>query len=103
ILEAARRLKDEGLADPILPVDPHANPRLDAYAQLYPGNPNIAQRAVRKPLIHAGMMVKAGDADATLAGAAHPTARVIEAGLVTIRLAAGTRTPSRFFPLVLQE
>jgi len=38
---------------------------------------------VRKPLLHAGMMVKAGDADAMLAGVANPSARVIEAGLMT--------------------
>jgi phosphate acetyltransferase len=103
ILEAARRLKDEGLAEPILPVDPDANPRLDAYAELYPGNPKVAQRAVRKPLLHAGMMVKAGDADALLAGVANPSARVIEAGLMTIGLAAGMRTPSSFFLMVLKE
>ena len=103
ILEAARRLKDEGLAEPILPLDPETSPRLGAYAALYPGNPKIAQRAVRKPLIHAGMMVKAGDADAMLAGVAHPTARVIEAGLMTIGLAPGIRTPSSFFLMVLKE
>src|SRR6185437_13762665 len=50
---------------------------------------------------HAGMMVKAGHADAMLAGAAHPTARVIEAGMMTIGLAAGIRTPSSFFLMVL--
>jgi len=103
ILEAARRLKDEGLAEPILPLDPETSPRLGAYAELYPGNPKIAQRAVRKPLIHAGMMVRAGDADAMLAGVAHPTARVIEAGLMTIGLAPGIRAPSSFFLMVLKE
>jgi phosphate acetyltransferase len=103
ILEAARRLKDEGLAEPILLLDPETSPRLGAYAELYPGNPKIAQRAVRKPLIHAGMMVKAGDADALLAGVANPSARVIEAGLMTIGLAAGIRTPSSFFLMVLKE
>ncbi len=102
IIEAARRLKDEGLAEPILPLDPQSSPRLALYAELY-GNPKLAQRAVRKPLLHAGMMVKAGDADAMLAGVAHPTARVIEAGLMTIGLAEGIHTPSSFFLMVLQE
>jgi len=102
IIEAARRLKDEGLAEPILPLDPQSNPRLALYAELY-GNPKIAQRAVRKPLLHAGMMVKAGDADAMLAGVAHPTARVIEAGLMTIGLAEGILTPSSFFLMVLHD
>ena len=103
IQEAARRLKAEGLAEPILPVDPQTDPQLGAYAELYPGNPKIALRAVRKPLFHAGMMVKAGDADAMLAGVAHPTARVIEAGLMTIGLAEGIRTPSSFFLMILKE
>ena len=102
IVEAARRLKGEGLAEPILPLDPQSSPRLAVYAELY-GNPRIAQRAVRKPLLHAGMMVKAGDADAMLAGVAHPTARVIEAGLMTIGLAEGIRTPSSFFLMILER
>src|SRR5687768_13395718 len=72
-------------------------------AKLYPGNPKVAERALRRPLFLAGMMVKAGDADAMLAGATHPTARVIEAGLMTIGLAPGIRTPSSFFLMVLQD
>ena len=47
------------------------------------------------------MMVKAGDADAMLAGVAHPTARIIEAGLMTVGLAEGIRTPSSFFLMKL--
>jgi phosphate acetyltransferase len=99
IREAARRLKDEGLAEPLF-LDPN---RIDNYASVYPGNPKVALRAVRKPLIHAGMMVKAGDADAMLAGVANPTARVIEAGLLTIGLADGIRIPSSFFLMLLKK
>ncbi|HET9578007.1 MAG TPA: phosphate acyltransferase [Usitatibacter sp.] len=102
IVEAARRLEAEALAHPILPADPKTDPRAEYYASLYP-NPRIGHRAVRKPLFHAGLMVKAGDADAMLAGAAHPTARVIEAGLMTIGLAEGIRTPSSFFVMVLAD
>lgn len=103
IVEAARRLSDEGLAEPILPPRPQDDPRLAEYVALYPGNPKLALRAVSKPLFHAGMMVKAGHADAMLAGAAHPTARVIEAGLMTIGLAAGIRVPSSFFLMALGD
>jgi len=103
IIEAARRLEEQGLAEPILPRDPESDPRLGHYAALYPGNPKIALRAMRKPLFHAGMMVKAGDADAMLAGVAHPTARVIEAAAMTIGLAPGIRTPSSFFLMALGE
>src|SRR5687767_1743707 len=93
IQEAARILSAEGIAEPILP-DPAKSARLDHYAALFPGNPKIARRAVMKPLFHAGMMVRAGDADAMVAGVAHATARVIEAGMLTIGLAEGIRTPS---------
>jgi phosphate acetyltransferase len=103
IVEAARRLREEGLAEPILPPAPQQDPRLDEYAALWPGNPKVARRAVARPLFHAGMMVKAGHADAMLAGVAHPTARVIEAGLMTVGLAPGIRTPSSFFLMVLRD
>jgi len=56
---------------------------------------------VRKPLFHAGMMVKAGTAAAMLAGVASTTARVIEAGMMTIGLAEGIRTPSSFFLMIV--
>jgi phosphate acetyltransferase len=103
VVEAARRIRELGLAEPILPGPPQEDPRLEEYAALWPGNPKIARRAVAKPLFHAGMMVKAGHADALLAGAANPTARVIEAGMMTIGLAPGIRTPSSFFLMVLGD
>ncbi len=103
IVEAARRLKVQGLAEPVFLEEYGDIERLARYAALYPGNPRIAQRAVRKPLFHAGMMVKAGDADVMLAGVAHPTARVIEAGLMTIGLSEGIRTPSSFFLMILHR
>ena len=102
VQEAARILRDEGIAEPILP-DPATSAKLDDYAALFPGNPKVAQRAVRKPLFHAGMMVRAGDADAMVAGVAHPTARVIEAGMLTIGLAEGIRTPSSFFLMAFDD
>lgn len=103
VVEAARRLRSEGLAEPILPPAPRSDPRLAEYIALYPGNAKLAARALAKPLFHAGMMVRAGHADAMLAGAAHPTARVIEAGLMTIGLAAGIRSPSSFFLMALAD
>jgi len=103
VVAAAARLREEGIAEPILPSSIESDPRLDAYAALYPGNPRAAQRAVRKPLFHAALMVKAGDADAMIAGVAHPTARVIEAGMMTIGLAPGIGAPSSFFLMVLKD
>jgi phosphate acetyltransferase len=102
IVEAARILNEEGIAHAILP-DPDASPHLDRYAGLFLGNPRIAQRAARKPLFHAGLMVQAGDADAMLAGVAHTTAKVIEAGKLTIGLAPGIKTPSSFFLMAFPD
>jgi phosphate acetyltransferase len=127
VLRAARRLRDDDLARPILigapdvlaatasaagisldgldTVDPEGSARLAAYAELYAaGRPNaakVAHRIAGKPLFHAGLMVKAGDADAMVAGVSLATARVIEAGLMTVGLAEGIRTPSSFFLMVL--
>ena len=108
IVAAACRLRDEGIAQPLLPQAPESSDRLDAYAALYlegrpEANSKVARRLATKPLFHAGLMVKAGDAEAMVAGAAHPSARVIEAGLMTVGLAAGIGTPSSFFLMVLAD
>ncbi len=105
VVAAAQRLSEERLARPILLDRPEASERLDAYAALYVDgrpdvNPKVARRLAAKPLFHAGLMLKAGDADAMVAGVAHPTARVIEAGMLTVGLAPGIRTPSSFFVMV---
>ena len=127
IIEAARRLHDEGIARPLMigaraaleeaaaaagvPLDavesvaPSESEALDAYAALYlEGRPKaregVARRLLAKPLFYAAMAVKAGDADALVAGASQPTARVIEAGLMSVGLAEGIATPSSFFIMV---
>ncbi len=124
ILHAARRLHDGGIARPILigeraaleaaaaaagvPIDaiesisPSESPALDAYAALYvEGRPKtsvrVAKRLLARPLFYAAMAVKAGDADALVAGANQPTARVIEAGRMSVGLAGHIATPSSFF------
>jgi phosphate acetyltransferase len=128
IVLVARRLKDDGIARPVLlgaadeiraaaaragvaleglaTIDPAHSERNTAYSELYAekrpnANAKLAERLVRRPLFHAGMMIKAGDADAMIAGVDHPTARVIEAGLMTVGLAEGMRTPSSFFLMIL--
>ena len=127
ILQAARRLHDEGIARPVLigarsaleetaaaarvsldaieSVAPAKGGALDAYAALYVegrprANERVAKRLLGKPLFYAAMAVKAGDADALVAGASQPTARVIEAGLMSVGLADGIATPSSFFIMV---
>ena len=130
ILQAARCLQDEGIARPILigargaleeaaaeaavslaaieSVAPAESDALDAYAALYlegrpKANERVAKRLLAKPLFYAAMAVRAGDSDALVAGASQPTARVIEAGLMSVGLADGIATPSSFFIMVPRE
>ena len=107
IRQAALRIEAEGFAKAIA-FEKAPEDRVEHYAGLYlAGRPDagakVARRLLAKPLYYAGMMVKAGDADAMLAGVAHPTARIIAAGMMTIGLASGIQTPSSFFLMVLKE
>jgi len=108
VIEAAAHLREQDLAVPVLLEDYDAAGRAetyaDAYLQLRPdSSPRVARRLAAKPLFQAGLMVRTGDADAMVAGAATTTARVIEAGLLTIGLARGIATPSSFFLMVQDE
>ena len=73
IVAAAKRLREERIAEPIVLAEIEPGDRLDAYAGLYlksrpDSNPKVARRLAAKPLFHAGLMLRAGDADAMLAG-----------------------------------
>lgn len=108
VIAAAHRLRAEGLAEPILLGTEDIAPRLEAYAALYrqarpETSAGVARRLASKPLFHAGLMVSAGDAAAMVAGTTCPTARVIEAGLLTIGLAPGIQTPSSFFLMACED
>jgi phosphate acetyltransferase len=108
IVAAARRLRDERIAEPVLLDERSASGEVERYAALYlkarpEANPKIARRLAAKPLFHAGLMVAAGDADAMLAGVTVATARVIEAGMMTVGLAPGVETPSSFFLMALPD
>lgn len=127
IVQAARRLHDGDIVRPLLvgdrpeleaaaaaagvsldgleSVSPAASGALDGYASLYiRGRPKTSERVARRllarPLFFAAMAVRAGDADALVAGANQPTARVIEAGLMSVGLADGITAPSSFFLMV---
>ncbi len=124
ILQAARRVVDEGIASAILIgrkagieaaaraagvpldglecVDPATSDRREFYAGLYlqgrgKAKAGMAARLLSKPLYFAAMMVRAGDADLVVAGIAHPTRRVIEAAGLCIGFAPGITLPSSFF------
>lgn len=101
IRAAAQILRAEGLAEPIVfgPGVPEPETRHIALVRSRREKMNdaMARRLLGKPLYRAAAMVAVGEAAAMLAGAANPTARVIEAALMTIGLAKGIGTPSSFF------
>jgi phosphate acetyltransferase len=128
VVAAAARLRDEKLAQPILLgtrdaierhagdlkvsldgieiADPKSDARLHDYGAALASvrdsmTPAMATRLAAKPLYFGGMMVRQGDADAMVAGAANPTRRVIEAGLMTVGLADGIALPSSYFLMVV--
>jgi phosphate acetyltransferase len=101
ILAAAETLTREQLAAPVVLTEP-LEPASSALNHVIISRREkmteaMAERLLRKPLYRAGAMLAAGEADAMVAGAANPTSRVIEAGLMTVGLAKGIETPSSFF------
>lgn len=127
IVAAARRIVDEGIGHPIVlgeqntisdaaitagvtlhgvetlrPVD---SAKIERYVARYRAGRDlkseIALRLVKKPLFYGGMMVASGDADAMVAGAAHATATVIQAGVLTVGYAPGIATASSFFLMLV--
>ncbi|NIP25889.1 MAG: phosphate acetyltransferase [Phycisphaerae bacterium] len=128
IIQAARRLKDEDLAQPIVlgspeqleaaidkagvdlagieTINPKESDKLDFYAKEYSRRRDeisaaVAKRIVAKPLFYAGMMVACGDADVFVGGVASATSILIQAGVLTIGLRAGFNTPSSYFIMVV--
>ena len=130
IIQAARRLKDENIAQPIVlgkpeqieaaiekagvslggieTVSPRESNRLDFYAEVYSGqrdgiSVDVARRIVVKPLFFGGMMVACGDADTAVGGVASATATLIQAGVLTVGLVPGIKTPSSYFLMVIPD
>jgi len=130
IVAAARRLKDQGIAEPIVlgkpdqvqaasaeagvdladirTIDPKSSDQLDAYTDAYARHRDvklgIARRMVGRPLFYGGMMLARGDASgAMVAGAVNATATVIQAGALTVGFAEGISTASSFFLMVIPD
>jgi phosphate acetyltransferase len=101
IMKAASRLRAEGLAEPIVfdgALPPASARQVEAILSTRERmTAGMAKRLLERPLHRAAAMLAAGEADAMLAGAANPTARVIEAGLMTVGLKPGISVPSSFF------
>jgi phosphate acetyltransferase len=62
-----------------------------------------AQARARDPLFRAALMVRRGEADGSVAGAVHTTREVLRAALVCVGPAAGIRTVSSSFYMVVQD
>jgi phosphate acetyltransferase len=82
----------------------HADELASAYAANRPGTSlALATRAIRKPMYFAGMLLKQGRAHAMVAGVTCPTARVIEAAMLTIGLQKQVSAPSSFFIMQIAD
>ncbi len=124
VREAATRLRQSNHLEPILllPDDsadgppgwdgqlrrPADDPELDRYAELYLEiqtkktlTLDKARRRAGDPLVFAGLMVRAGDADGAVAGAANATADVIRAALRTIGIAPEAKMVTGAFYMVV--
>lgn len=111
VVEAAARLEREGVARPILlgkgQLDPARDPRLPRVAELLRSrHPDRVRDGIHAldlaadPLRFGAGLVALGEAEACVAGAAHPTADVLRAALWGIGLAPGfTRLSSAFYML----
>jgi phosphate acetyltransferase len=128
IVQAARRLRDEDIARPIVlgtpeqietsikkaginldgieTINPRQNDKLEVYAEKYIAKRKgislaVAKRIVAKPLFYGGMMVSCGDSDTAVGGVAGATATLIQAGVLTVGLIEGIKTPSSYFLMVI--
>ncbi|MBW8041054.1 MAG: phosphate acetyltransferase [Planctomycetes bacterium] len=128
IIQAARRLKDEDIAQPIVlgkpeqieaaigkagvdlagikTINPKNNDKIDFYADKYSRQRDgisaaVAKRIIVKPLFYAGMMVACGDADVFVGGVASATSILLQAGVLTVGLSPGINTPSSYFIMVV--
>jgi phosphate acetyltransferase len=108
IRAAADRLSTK--LDGIEILDPLSSSRIDSYAQIYLDRRHSrgvtleeAREFARKPLYFAALSVAAGDADATVGGAANPTSDTVRAALHSIGLAPEARLLSSFFLMVARR
>ena len=130
IIQAARRLKDDDIARPIVLgqpeqleaaiekagvdldgieiINPKESEKLDFYAERYSNRREgisiaVARHVVVKPLFYGGMMVACGDADTAVGGVASATSILIQAGVLTVGLVPGIQTPSSYFLMVIPK
>ncbi len=114
VLAAARRLRAEGIAEPIVlgpgQLEPAGDPRLGAVADLLRARrPDKVRDGLHAldlaadPVRFGAGLVALGEADACVAGVAHPTADVLRAALWAIGLAPGFPLLSSAFYLLFPD
>lgn len=103
IVDAAARMKAEGLAIPVWIPEVATEAHVAALMSVRDVKEGLARKMLEKPLFRAAAMVTAGEADAMVAGVANPTRRVIEAAGIAIGMAEGIETPSSFFLMVFPD
>jgi phosphate acetyltransferase len=98
---AARVLRDEGLAEPVLLDADLTAVHLDELVDRYAGARSLtmadARAALEDPLLVGALLVRAGHADGCVAGAVATTAATVRAALRGIGPAQGVRCVSSFF------
>ena len=106
VIEAARRLREEGLADPVLLSKSAiaASPLLSDYAaflhrlRAHKGMTEAeAEALVLEPLYFAALMVALGEAHGSIGGCVNTTAETVRAALTVIGPAPGIHTVSGAF------
>src|SRR5882724_3879195 len=123
ILNAAARLAQQGIVQPILIapqpdsapadvtfIDPESSPATSKYAALYyerrraKGVTQVeAAQIARRPLYFASLMVAAGDADGSVGGAVNTTAETVRAALHSVGAKPGVRLVSSVFIMAVHN
>ncbi len=110
-LDALRREEPEPAPGAgVTVLDPATDPRADAYGLAYQAlrreagiSRAEAREAVEDPLVFGALMVREGEADAMVAGAVRTTADVLRAALRCVGTAAGIRTVSSSFYMLVKD
>ncbi len=89
-------------------IEPASDPKLPGYVEEYVNMRSfrnvpaeIARRVLTKDIHFGAMMLRMGDADGLVAGAANLTASVIKAGKLLVGLEEGISEPSSFFIMLV--
>lgn len=110
VIAAANKLKSEGLCEPLRLTPAVIEPNLEKYAALFHERRRHrgvtleeARVEARDPLMHAALMVRAGDADGFVGGCVRTTADTVRAAILGIGPAPGNKTVSSFFLMLFPD